>query len=125
LKVKGNRGVQTLVFGVLLTAVIAVRGVAAVDQRGPSADPVKGKEIFAAQKCSLCHTVGASGGKLGPDLSAVGTRRNAEWLKVYLPKPQTFDPKNKMPPVQAKGQDLSDLIAYLTSLKGKTRDTAR
>jgi cytochrome c2 len=110
---------------VLLAALVGLRGVAADDQRSAPADAVKGKELFATQKCSVCHTVGASGGKLGPDLTAVGTRRNAEWLKKYLPKPQAFDPKNKMPPVQATGQDLNDLVAYLTSLKGKTLDTAR
>jgi len=81
----------------------------------------KGKQIFlnSNPQCSLCHTVGASGGKFGPDLSAIGKKRDAVWLAKYLPNPRFLDPANKMPAVTAKGKDLEDLIAYLVSLKGK------
>ena len=111
--------------GALLVVVIASRSTFASVGSAAPGDPVKGKAVFAAQKCALCHTVGSSGGKLGPDLTLVGTRRNAAWLLKYLPKPQAFDPKNKMPPVAAKGQDLDDLVAYLVSLKRKTLETGR
>ncbi len=84
-------------------------------------DAINGKDVFTAQKCVLCHKIDGSGGVLGPDLTAVGTRRNAAWLYQYLPKPQATKPENKMPPVAVKGQDLDDLVAYLLSLKGKTR----
>ena len=84
-------------------------------------DPVKGKQVFLQSnpKCSLCHMVGASGGKFGPDLSAIGKKRDAAWLAKYLPNPKFENPENKMPAVTAKGKDLEDLIAYLVSLKGK------
>ena len=83
-------------------------------------NPASGKDIFVAQRCSLCHIVNGTGGVLGPDLSAVGTRRDAMWLVKYLPNPQADKPENKMPPVAVKGQDFDDLVAYLLSLKGKT-----
>ena len=54
-------------------------------------------------------------------MTTVGERKDAAWLVKYLPKPQAFDPKNKMPPVAVTGQDLDDLVAYLVSLKGRTR----
>ena len=82
-------------------------------------DPVKGAKIYVALKCSQCHKIGAAGGKLGPDLSVVGTRRDAAWMEKYLPNPKLVDPKNKMPIVKAKGQDLADLIAYLETLGKK------
>ena len=84
-------------------------------------DPVKGKRVYlnSNPKCSLCHTIGASGGKFGPDLTAVGKRRDAAWLAKYLINPKFEKPENKMPAVAAKGKDLEDLIAYLVSLKGK------
>ena len=47
----------------------------------------------------------------------MGSRRTAEWLTGYLRDPKAENPKNKMPPVKAKGGDLDDLIAYLLSLK--------
>ena len=83
-------------------------------------DAISGRDIFVAQRCALCHKIDGSGGVLGPDLTAVGTRRNAAWLFEYLPKPQATKPENKMPPVAVKGRDLDDLVAYLLSLKGKT-----
>lgn len=84
-----------------------------------SGDPVKGEKIYAAQKCNLCHKVGTAGGKLGPDLSTVGARRDAAWMDKYLQNPKIVDPKNKMPAVKVKGQDLADLIAYLETLGKK------
>ena len=91
-------------------------GALAASQGG---DPVKGQKIYAsaAPKCNLCHKIGATGGKLGPDLSAVGQKRDAAWLAKYLANPKIVDPKNKMPAVKVKGADLDDLIAYLLTLK--------
>jgi cytochrome c2 len=101
-----------------LTALPA--GLAAAGASGAaSSDPVKGEKIYAAQKCSLCHKIGAAGGKMGPDLSAVGTRRDAAWMEKYLQNPKLVDPKNKMPFAKVKGQDLADLIAYLETLGKK------
>jgi mono/diheme cytochrome c family protein len=107
-------GVVLGVVGMLAGPNVAARGTGA-------GDPVKGKQVYLAAnpKCSACHKIGDSGGKLGPDLSAVGTKRDAAWLAKYLPNPKITDPKNKMPPVKATGKDLEDLIAYLLSLKGK------
>jgi len=113
----------------LLTALVVSGAVSvrAGEQAKPAqksvvkGDPINGKDVFVAQRCALCHKIDGTGGVLGPDLTAVGTRRNAAWLYEYLPKPQATKPENKMPPVAVKGQELDDLIAYLLSLKGKTR----
>jgi mono/diheme cytochrome c family protein len=126
--VKGLKGIWVTAVGVM--AALALSGavsVRATEQAKPAqkatvkGDAIKGRDTFVAQRCSLCHMINGSGGVLGPDLTAVGTRRNAAWLYDYLPNPQATKPENKMPPVAAKGQDLDDLVAYLLSLKGKTR----
>jgi mono/diheme cytochrome c family protein len=121
------KDVKVVVLG--LTAALVLSGAVsarvaeqakAPQKSAAKGDPINGRDIFTAQRCSGCHKIDGSGGVLGPDLTAVGTRRNAAWLYEYLPKPQAAKPENKMPPVAVKGQDLDDLVAYLLSLKGKT-----
>lgn len=105
-----------------LVAVMIAAGTSLAGAPQSAGNAVAGEQVYAraVPKCSLCHKIGDRGGKLGPDLSAIGTKRDAAWLFKYLPNPQVFDPKNKMPPVTVKGQDLADLVAYLRSLKGRT-----
>ena len=117
-----RRAIGALLCGAFASAFMsASAGGAAIEQAKAKADATRGREIFLEQKCILCHKVGDSGGVLGPELTTVGERKDAAWLVKYLPKPQAFDPKNKMPPVAVTGQDLDDLVAYLVSLKGRTR----
>ena len=82
-----------------------------------SGDKVKGEKIYKDAKCSVCHKIGSTGGKMGPELTKVGASRDLAWLTKYLANPKAENPKNKMPPVKAKGADLDDLIAYMLSLK--------
>jgi cytochrome c2 len=121
---RGNVGMKVRIIpmaGIAAGVISAVTSLAGAPQSA-AGDPVAGKQVFAraVPQCSLCHKIGDRGGKLGPDLSDVGTKRDAAWLLKYLPNPQASNPKNKMPPVTVKGQDLTDLVAYLGSLKGKT-----
>lgn len=109
--------------GLMMIGTIAFSNYSSHAAGAPAGDPVKGQKIYVEQKCSQCHMVNGVGGKLSPDLSAIGNKRDAAWLAKYLVNPTTIDPKNppkiKMKPTTAKGQDLDDLIAYLLSLKGK------
>ena len=111
----------TTVMVLAITAVSTIGATRADSRNEAAGDPVKGKQVYlkSVPQCSLCHSVGASGGKFGPDLTAVGKKRDAAWLAKYLQNPQFENPANKMPKVAAKGKDLEDLIAYLVSLKGK------
>jgi len=109
-----NRIRTVLSLTALLAIVFAGAAVAAPPQSG---DPAKGEKLYAAQKCSMCHRIGETGGKMGPELTSVATKRDAAWLRAYLPDPKAVDPKNKMPAAKVTGGDLNDLIAYLLTLK--------
>ena len=102
-----------------LTAMLSLAlagSLAAAPDQAPNA--ASGEKLYTAQKCSVCHAIGGKGGKMGPDLSAVGTKRDAAWLRKYLPNPKSVDPKNKMPVVKLKTPEMEDLIAYLLARKG-------
>lgn len=105
--------------GIIVTAAAALVALAvpAHLQAQNAAQVAKGKELFKTNKCSVCHKVGSTGGKLGPDLSNEGNKRKEAWLQSYLPNPKSINPKNVMPAVKLKDADLKALIAYVLSLK--------
>ncbi|MEK7685038.1 MAG: c-type cytochrome [Verrucomicrobiota bacterium] len=43
-------------------------------------DAGRGAEIFQRLGCAGCHRVGAEGGQLGPDLTAIGASQSAEYI---------------------------------------------
>ena len=50
-------------------------------------DPLAGRELFARHDCGRCHFVDGVGGRLGPDLSAVGWSRSAAHLRASVVDP--------------------------------------
>lgn len=103
--------------GIAWAVAVMVLAGSSIAPAAASGDKVKGEKVYKDAKCSVCHKLGSTGGKMGPDLTKVGATRNMAWLAKYLANPKAENPKNKMPPVKAKGADLDDLIAYLLSLK--------
>lgn len=83
------------------------------------ADAAKGEEVYKTHLCSLCHKVNGSGGKKGPDLTAVANTRDAAWLSKYLVNPRSMIPKGTMPPAKVTPAELGDLVNYLETLKGE------
>jgi len=56
-------------------------------------DPAAGKAVYLGKGgCMACHSVGADGGALGPDLSDVGRRRNLKYLEESLVSPDADVP---------------------------------
>ncbi len=59
-------------------------------------DVTKGKAIYAAQDCAACHIINGEGSSLGPDLSDVGLRRSASYLRKELVQPGAAKPDGFM-----------------------------
>jgi mono/diheme cytochrome c family protein len=60
---------------------------------GGTADPAKlaqVKSTMLAKGCLNCHQVGAVGGKVAADLTDVGSRRSADWLRRWIPNPSAM-----------------------------------
>ncbi|WP_133478733.1 cytochrome c oxidase subunit II [Cognatilysobacter segetis] len=102
-------------------------------QRLPAVAPTdaaaqRGLVVYERAACAICHRIGGtpSGGRVGPDLTHLATRRslaagtlamNRGNLAAWIVDPQHAKPGNNMPAVPLTPQDVSDLVAYLSELK--------
>jgi putative heme-binding domain-containing protein len=50
-------------------------------------DGTRGAALFQSKGCTGCHRAGAQGGRLGPDLSQIGTMRSVEHLRQSVLDP--------------------------------------
>jgi cbb3-type cytochrome oxidase cytochrome c subunit len=77
----------------------------------------RGREVYAAQKCVLCHSIGGIGGKKMP-LDRVGSKLKPEDMRKWVRTPKTMKADSTMksyPNLPEK--DLNDLIALLMTLR--------
>jgi nitric oxide reductase subunit C len=80
--------------------------------------PNPGERLLRTNGCQACHRIGGIGGSVGPDLTQVGTRRDAAWIEAQLKNPKSHDPNSTMPSfAQLPKQDIDDLVAYLAGLR--------
>jgi putative heme-binding domain-containing protein len=66
-----------------------VRSLGQIETAELPGDPEKGKAAFEKGDCAQCHAVRGHGGSLGPDLTEVGGRRGATYLRQALHEPGT------------------------------------
>ncbi len=87
----------------------------------------EGLTAFSAKGCAGCHTVGGvSEGKVGPNLSHLQSRStfagsmfalNADNLRTWLEDPPAVKPGSVMPDLGLTDEEITQLIAYLETLK--------
>jgi mono/diheme cytochrome c family protein len=88
-----------------------------------SAQVDRGQKVFAAQKCSICHSVAGVGNKKGA-LDGIGAKLSAEEIRQWIVSPTEMAAKAKAerkpamkPFASLAKEDLDALVAYLGSLK--------
>jgi putative heme-binding domain-containing protein len=68
---------------------------AAGPQERAAGDPVAGKRLYEGKgACAACHTIGEKGTNIGPELTAIGSRRGPAFLMESLVKPEADLPVN-------------------------------
>jgi cytochrome c oxidase subunit II len=103
-------------------------GPAVVATTTTSTDPaVQGANLFMTKGCSGCHTVnGVSAGAVGPNLTHLQSRdcfagclfdMNDQNLRRWLRNPPAEKPGSVMPNLNLSETEITNLIAYLDSLK--------
>jgi cytochrome c oxidase cbb3-type subunit III len=70
-----------------------VRSLGAVPPEILPGDPVRGERVYQSKGCAGCHMVAGKGEGFGPELTAIGTRRNGAYLRQTLLKPAASLPE--------------------------------
>jgi mono/diheme cytochrome c family protein len=100
--------------------VVALAGTAAAQD---AAKIEKGKQVYAAQKCQVCHSIAGVGNKRGA-LDDVGARLKQDDIRQWIIAAPEMTAKMKAerkPPMKSDPslakEDLDALVAYVASLK--------
>lgn len=106
-----------------LTMTLLVVGAALAAPAIASAQADKGAQVFAAQKCSMCHAIAGKGNAKGP-LDGVGAKYSAADLKEWIVNAKVMMEKTKAtrkPPMRdfsaLPAADVDALVTYLRTLK--------
>jgi mono/diheme cytochrome c family protein len=109
---------QTLMSCVVVTVVFM--GAASASAQSSAAD---GEKLFAAQKCTICHSVAGQGNKKGP-LDGVGAKLSADDIRLWMTNAPEMAAKAKAdrkPAMKAYSSlskaEVDALVAYLQTLK--------
>jgi cytochrome c oxidase subunit 2 len=76
-----------------------------------------GRAIYARSGCTACHSIFGKGGKIGPELTHVGNKHDADWFLRHFKDPQAVVPGSIMPRVDLSDKELQELTDYMLSLK--------
>ena len=78
----------------------------------------RGKELYEKKyECQSCHTIGSSGGYVGPSLNSAGDWLTPAWIDAWLRNPLALVPDTVEPRQSFSEQEIKDLTAYLLTLK--------
>jgi cytochrome c oxidase cbb3-type subunit 3 len=71
-----------------------VRSLGKMPQEIIAGDPVQGAKVYAASGCATCHIVAGRGEGFGPELTSIGARRSASWLRQAVLEPSKSLPED-------------------------------
>ena len=104
------------------SALLTVTMCVGLGASAAAQDTKKGEQLFADQKCSLCHSVADKGNKKGP-LDGVATKLKAAEIREWITDAKGMTAKTKAarkPEMKAYSlpkEDVDALVAYLATLK--------
>jgi mono/diheme cytochrome c family protein len=107
-----------------VAAVTFVAGMAAPSAVAQDDAVKKGEQVYAAQKCQTCHSIGGKGKTTNP-LDGVGKKLSADEIKAWIVTPTEMTKKSgstKKPPMPNRysklpAADIDAMVTYLSSLK--------
>ena len=103
---------KVILLALAAAAVMAITLTAAAQ----GGDVEKGKAVYEAQKCKMCHSIAGVGNKKSP-LDGVGKKLSADDIKKWILEPKTMKADTTMKAYKLAEPDLGNLVAYMLSLK--------
>jgi mono/diheme cytochrome c family protein len=108
----------------IAAAAVLAAGVSMPPPAAAQGDAKRGAQVYAAQKCQSCHSIGGQGMKANP-LDGVGKKLSAADIREWITHPVEMAKKSnstKKPPMQDRysklpAADIDALVAYMQSLK--------
>jgi nitric oxide reductase subunit C len=77
-----------------------------------------GKQLYEVKyQCQSCHTIGGTGGYVGPNLNNAGGWLTPAWIEAWLGNPQALVPDTIEPRRNFTGEEIQALTAYLMTLR--------
>jgi len=103
-----------------------VRTLGAIPPEIPPGDADRGKTVYEAQRCAACHMIAGKGEGFGPELTAVGARRNVEYLRRTILQPSGSLPEGfqYVAVTTAANQTVRGLRVNEDSFSIQVKDTA-
>jgi mono/diheme cytochrome c family protein len=81
-----------------------------------------GKQLYEVKyQCQACHTIGGTGGYVGPNLNDAGGWLTAAWIEAWLRNPQALIPDTIEPRRTFTEVEVTALTAYLMTLRQSFR----
>ncbi|MHB1664662.1 MAG: c-type cytochrome [bacterium] len=105
---------------VILVILVSISIIlAGYSSRADANSSTGGASLFKSKGCIACHTIDGKGGKVGPNLSYIGSNNlSHHWMKEQLVHPAAHFRSNIMPSYKSVPLAKIDvLVSYLESLK--------
>jgi mono/diheme cytochrome c family protein len=83
---------------------------------------VLGKQLYEVKyQCQSCHTIGSTGGYVGPNLNNAGNWLTPVWVESWLRNPQSLAPGAIEPRRNFTDSEVQALTAYLMTLRNGSK----
>ncbi len=83
----------------------------------------RGKQLYSNKYgCNACHSIGDTGGIVGPALDRAGFRLNGTWVFRWVKYPQAMKADTRMPNLGLNDDDAKAVTMYLATLRAPKAD---
>jgi mono/diheme cytochrome c family protein len=104
------------------TPSLAMKNAAPASAQTQPVDATAAATLYGSSFCSSCHAVQNAagnlvGGDFGPELTRIGSKVNADWLRRWLKDPTQYEPGTRMSHYRFDDKQINLLSGFLLAKK--------